>query len=85
VDDRPDLVSAASPCLPCRAPVNGDCLTLCHKSCDQRGGSYYRPMPRCMMRSVNEPFCRVCYCALRTVLSAKTGVVVPASQCQTTP
>jgi hypothetical protein len=79
--DAPDPAGSGSACRPCRVTAGTNCVTLCFDACDQRGAAFYRPMPRCMMQFLNEPFCRVCYCQLHAVLTARTGFVVSAPLC----
>ena len=41
---------------------------------DVRGGGYYRPMARCKMRKLSDPFCRVCANALRLAIEEAAAV-----------
>jgi hypothetical protein len=65
-----------------RFTAGGQCVTMCGDLlCDSRGASFYRSMPYCRMRSLEEPYCRVCYCALRDVLVSSTGLTPSTSWC----
>src|SRR6185369_10537424 len=80
--DEPDIWPYCDACLSCRVDVNGFCVTLCEDPlCDSRGAAFYRPMPSCTMRFPEEPYCRVCYCALRSVLALRTGLSPATSWC----
>ena len=86
--DGPDPGCAnCNECPGCRVMSNGSCVTLCmdlaHQGQmnDARSAAFHRPMPYCTMRTLNKPYCRVCYCALRQILTQRTGLTVANNWC----